>query len=113
MNRRQFIRKTGMATAGALVLPYVLPGGTLFAPTGTRKANHVVFCLFAGGIRNRESVHKNEGNLMSSILNGNESITGDIAGSMSPLGTSPLSQPLQNFGTLFKEFRYNQGPTGH
>ncbi len=113
MNRRQFIRKTGMATAGAFALPYVLPGGTLFAPTGARKANHVVFCLFAGGIRNRESIHKNEGNLMSSMLNGSETISSDISGSMSALGSSPLSSPLQNFGTLFKEFRYNQGPTGH
>lgn len=113
MNRRNFIRKAGMATAGAFAMPYVLPGGSLFASTGTRKANHVVFCLFAGGIRNRESVHKNDGNLMPNILNGNESITSDISGSMSPLGSSPLSQPLQNFGTLFREFRYNQGPTGH
>ncbi len=102
-----------MATAGAFALPYVLPGGTLFAPTGARKANHVVFCLFAGGIRNRESIHKNEGNLMSSMLNGSETISSDISGSMSALGSSPLSSPLQNFGTLFKEFRYNQGPTGH
>ncbi len=113
MNRRQFLRKSGLATAGAFALPYVLPGGTLFAPTGARKANHVVFCLFAGGIRNRESVHKIDGNLMPSILRGAESITNDIAGSMSPLGASPLSSPLQNSGTLFKEFRYNQGPTGH
>lgn len=113
MNRRQFLRKSGMATVGAFAMPYILPGGTLFAPTGARKANHVVFCLFAGGIRNRESIHKNDGNLMPSMLNGNESITTDISGSMSTLGTSPLSSPLQNFGTLYKEFRYNQGPTGH
>ncbi len=113
MNRRQFLRKSGLATAGAFALPYILPGGTLFAPTGARKANHVVFCLFAGGIRNRESIHKNDGNLMTSMLNGSETITSDISGSMSALGSSPLSSPLQNFGTLFKEFRYNQGPTGH
>lgn len=112
MKRREFIRKAGLA-AGALTLPYVLPGGSLFAPTGARKVNHVVFCLFAGGVRNWESVHKNDGNLMTSMLNGSETISGDISGNMPNLGSSPLSSPLQNFGTLFKEFRYENGPTGH
>lgn len=112
MKRREFIRKTGMA-AGAMVLPYVLPGGSLFAPTGTRKANHVVFCMFAGGVRNLESVHKNDGNLMPSMLNGNESISSDIVSSMSALPSPAISSPLQNFGTLYREFRYDQGPTGH
>lgn len=102
-----------MATAGAMVMPYVVPGGSLFAPTGARKANHVVFCLFAGGVRNWESVHKNEGNLMPSMLNGNESISSDIVSSMSSLPSPAISSPLQNFGTLYKEFRYDQGPTGH
>lgn len=113
MNRRDFIRKAGMATAGAMVMPYVVPGGSLFAPTGARKANHVVFCLFAGGVRNWESVHKNDGNLMPSMLNGNESISSDIVSSMSSLPSPAISSPLQNFGTLYKEFRYDQGPTGH
>lgn len=102
-----------MATAGAMVMPYVVPGGSLFAPTGARKANHVVFCLFAGGVRNWESVHKNDGNLMPSMLNGNESISSDIVSSMSSLPSPAISSPLQNFGTLYKEFRYDQGPTGH
>ena len=112
MKRREFIKRAGLA-AGALTLPYVLPGGTLFAPTGSRKVNHVVFCLFAGGVRNWESVHKNDGNLMPNMLNGNENISSDIAGSLPNLGASPLSMPLQNFGTLYKEFRYENGPTGH
>lgn len=112
MKRRDFIKKAGLA-AGALTLPYVLPGGTLFAPTGSRKVNHVVFCLFAGGVRNWESVHKNEGNLMPGMLNGSEIISSDIAAGMPNLGSLPLSSPLQNFGTLFREFRYENGPTGH
>ncbi|MDZ7847126.1 MAG: hypothetical protein U5L96_10345 [Owenweeksia sp.] len=112
MNRREFIRKTGLA-AGALTLPYILPGGSSSAPSGARKVNHVALCLFAGGIRNWESVHKNDGNLMPSMLNGSESITNDIAGSMTNLGRPSLLNPLQNSGTLFKEFRYSSGPTGH
>ena len=112
MDRRDFIRKTGLA-AGALSMPYILPGGSLFAPTGSRKVNHVVFCLFAGGVRNTESVHKNDGNLMPNMLNGSEIISSDIVSSMPDMGASPLVAPLQNFGTLYKEFRYQNGPTGH
>jgi hypothetical protein len=113
MKRRDFIKKTGLASASLFSAPYILPSGRLFAATGLRKVNHVVFCLFAGGIRNYESVQKNDGNLMPSLLNGNESISSDILGSMSSLPASALSTPLQNLGTLFKEFRYDQGPTGH
>ncbi|CAN5242667.1 hypothetical protein BH09BAC1_BH09BAC1_19000 [soil metagenome] len=111
MDRRDFIKKSAMA-AGAISLPYLLPGGTLFAPTGSRIANHVVFCLFAGGVRNLESMHKMDGNLMPNILTGNESISPDIVGGMSSL-PSPASTRLQTIGTLFREFRYKQGPTGH
>ena len=113
MRRRDFIKKAGVATAGAFAAPYILPSGRLFAATGMRRANHVVFCLFAGGVRNLESVQKNEGNLMTCMLNGTEAINPVIAGSMDPLPASPLAQPLQNFGTLYKDFKYGFGPTGH
>jgi len=101
-----------MASVGAYAFPYILPSGRLFAASGGRKADHVVFCLFAGGVRNFESVHKMDGNLMPNVLSGSEAISTDIAGSMdflNPLGGAPL----QMAGTLFKEFRYAQGPTGH
>ena len=39
-------------------MPYILPGGRLFARTASRRVNHVVFCLFAGGVRNIESYNK-------------------------------------------------------
>ncbi len=102
-----------MATAGAFVAPYILPSGRLFAASGIRRVNHVVFCLYAGGVRNLESVHMNDGNLMTTLFSGNNSISPDIAGAMQPLPPSPFGVPLQNFGTLFKEFRYSNGPTGH
>ena len=60
-----------------------------------------------------ESVHKADGNLMRSILSGAESISADIAPGMTPLPTSPLAQPLQQLGTLYREFRFLDGPTGH
>ena len=113
INRRQFLKTAGLATAGAFAAPYLLPSGRLFAATGARLANHVVVCLFAGGVRNLESVQKIDGNLMRSILNGTESISPDIAAGMTPLPNSPLALPLQQFGTLYKEFRFNDGPTGH
>jgi len=112
MDRRKFIKKSVMASVGAYAFPYILPSGRLFAASGGRKADHVVFCLFAGGVRNFESVHKMDGNLMPNVLSGSEAISTDIAGSMdflNPLGGAPL----QMAGTLFKEFRYAQGPTGH
>lgn len=109
-SRRDFIKKTAIATAGIFAAPYILPSGRLFASTGARKANHVVFCLFAGGVRNWESVQKSEGNLMPYSLIGSESINPSV--NWSPL-PNPTGSPLQNFGTLFKEFRYKTGPTGH
>lgn len=113
MKRRDFVKKVGAATAGAFVVPYILPSGRLFAATAARKANHVVFCLFAGGVRNLESVQKAEGNLMRAMLNGTEAINPSIIASMTPLPSSPLPLPLQNYGTLFKNVKYGYGPTGH
>ncbi|MBK8441904.1 MAG: hypothetical protein IPL35_00165 [Sphingobacteriales bacterium] len=89
-----------------------MPTGRLFAATGSRIANHVVFCLFAGGIRNIESVQKAEGNLMPNLLAGNEAINADIVDAVQPLNTL-LPQPLQQKATLFKNFRYNSPWRGH
>jgi len=113
MNRRSFIRKASLATAGTLALPYILPSGSLFAKTGARRVNKVVFCFFAGGVRVLDSVQKAEGNLMPCTFYGNEAISGSIAHSMTPLPNSPLSQPLQAYGTLYKQFVLRQGATGH
>src|SRR3990167_5205097 len=110
MKRRNFIKTTGLAAAGVFAAPYILPSGRLFAASGTRKANHVVFCLFAGGVRTFESIDKADGNLMPYMLNGSEAISSDIIGSMSTL-PSPTGLALQNYGTLYRQFRYAQGPT--
>lgn len=112
MKRRTFLRNAALTAAGSMVVPYILPTGRLFAATGSRKANHVVFCLFAGGVRNLESMQKADGNLMPNTLTGNESISADIAGGMTAL-PQLASARLQTQGTLFKQFRYVSGPTGH
>ena len=79
MNRSEFLKTLGLATAGAVVAPYILPSGRLFAATGARAVNHVVVCLFAGGVRNFESVQMIDGNLMPSMLQGSSGISPDIA----------------------------------
>ena len=115
MKRRDFIKKAGVAAAGAIAVPYILPSGRLFAASGIRKVNHVVFCMFAGGVRNLESVDKSLGNLMPNMLLGNEAVVPDIAAAIA-LSAPPnfnLGYNLQSKGTLFKEFRYKKGPTGH
>ncbi|MBP7244587.1 MAG: hypothetical protein KBA99_04685, partial [Bacteroidia bacterium] len=113
MDRRRFIKNIGLTAAGAMAAPYLLPGGRLFAASGLRKVNHVVFLLFAGGVRNLESVQFNDGNLMPNMLSGGSAISNDILPAMDFLPAGPLSQPLQNYGTLFRQFRYKEGPTGH
>jgi len=113
MQRRNFVKKLGMAAVGSMVLPYILPSGRLFAATGNRIANHVVFCLLAGGVRNIEAIQKSEGNLMPNMFPGSESISQDISGGMEPLPAPVLSSPLSTYGTLFREFRYGSGPPGH
>ncbi len=111
-SRRSFLKRAGLATAGAFAAPYILPSGRLFASSGVRRANHVVFCLFAGGVRNLDTIQKAEGNLMPYTLFGSEAISSDILGGMDPL-PAPSANPMQFAGTLFKDFRYKSGPTGH
>jgi hypothetical protein len=110
--RRNFIKKAAIAAGAAITAPYILPSGRLFAASGNRIANHVVFCLFAGGIRNIESVKKERGNLLPRLLNGPASVDPLIAAGMDPLPAF-TGQSLQSAATLFREFRYKQGPTGH
>ena len=118
MNRRQFIRKTGLAAAGTLVAPYILPSGRVFAQSEPRLVNHVVFVLFAGGLRNQETVHQMylqgvgqaaSGNIMPNMLAGNTPTSNLIYNPWTPIA----AQPLQSQGTLFREMRYVSGPTGH
>jgi hypothetical protein len=111
MTRRDFIKKAGLASAAA-VSPWILPSGRLFASTGTRLANHVVLCLFAGGVRSFESTRQKEGNLMPYTLPGTGAVSTDIREGMSPL-PMPSTAPLLRSGTLFSEFRYQKGPTAH
>jgi hypothetical protein len=112
MKRRSFIKKVGLTAGGIAAAPWILPSGRLFAATGSRLVDHVVLCMFAGGVRNLEAVHKAEGNLMPGMLPGNEAISPDIASTLSLL-PSITGLTLLEQGTLFQEFRFQKGPTGH
>ena len=112
LTRRKFIKDTGKYLSLGLTMPHILPSGRLFAPTGNRIANHVVLCLFAGGVRNIESIYHQEGNLMPNTLRGNDPVSSSIIDGMTHLPTIAQT-PLQNFGTLYKEFRFKNGPTAH
>ena len=94
MKRRSFLKKSTLAAAAGFTAPFILPSGRLFAQTMNRKVNHVVFCLFAGGIRNIESIHQNEGNLMPALLSGADST---IPG-LQNVPTSPWPQRLHKEG---------------
>lgn len=118
MKRRDFLKKTGSSVITLAGAPYILPSGRLFAPTGTRIADHVVFVLFAGGIRNQESIGQQyianqgsatEGNIMNNMLEGAAPTSNIVYNQWAPI----LSQPLSKQGTLFKELQYTSGPTGH
>lgn len=119
MKRRNFIKKAGLAAAGTIGVPYILPSGRLFAATGSRVVNHVVYVLFAGGIRNQESVGQQflmnqnaslpEGNVMNNMLTGAAPSSHAIHDPWAPV----LNTPMMEQGTLFKEVEYKTGPTGH
>lgn len=118
MKRRDFLKQTSMASAAALAAPYILPSGRLFARTGSRVANHVVFVLFAGGIRNQEAVDMlyldsqdagPSGNVMPNMLTGDAPSSGLVYTPWTPIQTDSLASQ----GTLFRNMRYAQGPTGH
>ena len=118
MKRRTFIKKVGAVTAGVVAAPYILPSGRLFASTGTRLANHVVYVVFGGGIRNQESIGQQylanqgmvtQGNLMENMLTGAAPSSNIIYNQWAPI----LSTSLADQGTLLKKVRYSTGNTGH
>ncbi len=120
MKRRGFIKKAAAATAGAFAVPYILPSGRLFAASGAQLAEHVVMVMFAGGVRQQESVERNylaqsqgipaEGNIMYNMLDGLPPTQKIVYGTDGNLaGDTPIPQilnsTLQQQGTLFQEVR--------
>ena len=130
MKRRNFIRKAAATAATTLAAPYLLPSGRLFAQTMNPMVDHVVYVLFAGGVRQQEAVYKRyladsqgvaiEGNVMYNMLPGDgpdikivygtDTLDGQPGGK--PIDRI-LSTPLLQQGTLFQESRFSRAGTGH
>jgi len=124
MKRRAFLKATSAAAAGAVAIPYILPSGRLFAATGSQLAPHVVYVLFAGGVRQQESVLQrylddsqgvnSAGNIMYNMLKGdppvNKIVYGTGDGGPTPI-PKILSTTLQEQGTIFREV--NAMSAGH
>ncbi len=124
MKRREFVKKAATLTAGSLVMPYLLPSGRLFAKTNAPLAEHVVYVIFGGGLRQQDSILQRyladsqnfaaEGNLLHNMLEGLPP-TSKIAYGTGEGGTTPipkiLSKTIQKQGTIFSEMRAISG--GH
>ncbi len=133
MQRRKFIKSSSLAAAATFAVPYILPSGRLFAKSGFQMAEHVVYVLFAGGVRQQESVLQRylsdsqglpfEGNIMLNILDGQQPGPNEkrVYGTDPPAPGTPgsipipqiLSAPLQLQGTLFPEVTFSKSGTGH
>ncbi len=131
MKRRKFIQHSTLASAGSVAFPYILPSGLLNPLTKPPLAEHVVFVLFAGGVRQQESVLQRylaegqnedvEGNILYNLLTGappddkiaygqDDTVNNIIGG----IPINPILQtPLDQQGTLFPEVRFSRGGAGH
>jgi len=118
MKRRDFIKKTTTASASAFLVPHILPSGRLFAQTNPQLAQHVVYVLFAGGVRQQEAMEmrylegsQNEnipGNIMYNMLNGQSPLAKIVYGTTTNInGDTPitqiLNQTIESLGTTFRE----------
>ena len=130
MKRRQFIKRATTTTAAAVGLPYLLPSGRLFATSGSPMAQHVVFVMFAGGVRQQEAIGQRyladsqglsiEGNIMYNMLTGDAPDIKIVYGEDTEdgrVGGTPidaiLNTPLNQQGTLFQEVQFSKGGTSH
>ncbi|MFT5336244.1 MAG: hypothetical protein ACI9YL_000238 [Luteibaculaceae bacterium] len=127
MKRRSFIKRVGLTSTAAFIAPYILPSGRLFASTGYKKADHVVYVMFGGGVRQQESVRQQylagsqgvdiEGNIMPNLFSGAAPDAKIVYGGSSTLlpGDTPspmvVQRPLQEIGALFPEVEASS--TGH
>ncbi len=123
MQRRNFIKKLGLTTAGALVMPSILKSNSFGISASNGIADHVVFVCFAGGLRQQETMEQlyltdsqglsgaaYQGNIMYNMLNGatpTDKIVYGTDPSFGLPGSNPipqlLSQTFETQGTTFKE----------
>ncbi|MFN0203906.1 MAG: hypothetical protein ACKVTZ_20465 [Bacteroidia bacterium] len=120
MNRRKFLKNAVFGAGAALAAPYLLPSGRLFARTTATLADHVILVMFAGGVRQQESVLQRylagsqneniEGNILYNLFDGTAPIDKIVYGTDGNLaGEIPiprvLNSSIQQQGTIFREMR--------
>ncbi len=123
MRRKEFIKRSTLTVGASIVAPYILPSGRLFAKSGIEKAEHVVMVMFAGGVRQQESILGRyledsqgvsgvAGNIMPNLFNGNAPTKKIVYGQDIPgqtRGSDPiprlLTDALANKGMTFNEVR--------
>lgn len=122
MNRKEFLKRSAILGAGLPLSAYMLKANGMFERRGVEKAPYVVYVLFAGGVRQQESVEKQylaggqglniEGNIMFNMLEGqspDQKVVFGTTPSGGLEGSQPipriLNQTLQKQGTLFAEMR--------
>lgn len=126
MKRKEFIKNVGLVGAGTLAGPLLFPSATkLFSTPRSGNADFVVYVMFAGGVRQQESVLQRyltdsqnisgsgyEGNIMPNLLNGALPTNKIVFGTDQPgglKGSLPipkiLSTTLQQQGVLFPEVK--------
>jgi len=122
MRRKEFLQKAGLSIAGGVTLPYILPSGRLFARGGVPKAEHVVLVMFAGGVRQQESISQRyledsqgvsgaAGNVMFNLFDGpaptKKIVYGTDPSGGGTAGSVPIPQmlntTLESQGTVFRE----------
>jgi len=104
-------------------LPYILPSGRLFARTNSAKAEYVINVMFAGGVRQQESVMGRylddsqgvsgaAGNIMPNLFKGGFPSKKIVFGTDPAAGTRGsepipriLSSSFEETGTVFKEMQ--------
>ena len=123
MKRKEFIQKSTLTLGAGIVGPTILSKGNLFARTGIEKAEHVVLVMFAGGVRQQESILGRyledsqgvtgaAGNIMPNLFNGNAPVNKVVYGQnlpWEPTGSDPiprlLNDTLANKGMIFNEVK--------
>lgn len=130
MNRREFFKRSAITAAGGVAAPYLLPSGRLFARSNAPKAEYVVMVMFAGGVRQQESVLSRYlddsqgvagavGNIMPNFFKGGfptkKVVFGTDPSGGGTKGSDPiprlLGQSLEETGTVFREM--NAQNSGH
>ncbi len=119
MKRKDFLKTAGIAAAGAIAAPYILPSGRLFAQSGgNHMAKHVIYVMFAGGVRHQEVIDQSylteQGasgahNLMQNMFN----FVGGTPNNTVIYGPSTPNAPINNVigqGTSFGSIE-SQGVT--